>query len=406
MHRRTFLRNLLGTALVLPATTRKALAALPKMKITRVRLWESPLNRPMFNQSFQVVTVETDAGITGIGEGGSKDTIDECAAHLIGMDPTRTEHFWQLMYRGRFYPAGREKVDAIGALDLALWDIKGKALGVPVWQLLGGRTRDFVECYSTGYPSKGSLRETARACIEFGFRAFRTSVADPGDDAPFNSQRMVQKTFEQCKEIREGVGKNGDWAIDYHTRLDLSDAVRLSTLIEPLEPYFVEDPVRSENLETYKTLRTLAKVPLAVGEQFGPKWDTNVLIEQQLLDYTRVTIPNVGGITEYKKIAALCETHQVGLVPHFTGPIAEAALVHVIASSSGPALMEMTGDGSREIPYLPQGFDFKQGKMYPNERPGLGVTVDTSRLKMLTEVTRHDDPIKLFRRPDGSFTNW
>ena len=406
MHRRTFLRNLLGTALTLPVATQKALAAVPKMKITRIRLWESPLNRPMFNQSFHVVTVETDAGITGIGEGGSKDTIDECAAHLIGMDPSRIEHFWQLMYRGRFYPAGREKVHAIGALDLALWDIKGKALGVPVWQMLGGQTRDHVECYATGFPSKGSLRETARACIEFGFRAFRTSVADPGDDAPFNSQRMVQKTYAQCQEIREGVGKDGDWAIDYHTRLDLSDAVRLSTLIEPLEPYFVEDPVRSENLEVYKTFRPMVKVPLAVGEQFGPKWDTNMLIEQHLMDYARVTIPNSGGITEFKKIAALCETHQVGLVPHFTGPISEAALVHVCASSSGPALMEMTGDGSREIPYLSQGFDFKRGKMYPNDRPGLGVTVDTSRLKVLTEVTHHADPIKLFRRPDGSFTNW
>ncbi len=135
----------------------------------------------MFNQSFNIVTIETDQGITGIGEGGSRDTIQECAEMLIGEDPSRIDRFWQLMYRGRFYPAGREKLQVLGALDLALWDIKGKALGMPVYELLGGKSRDHVECYSTGYiPSQGSIKDTARACIEAGFRAFRTSVAELG----------------------------------------------------------------------------------------------------------------------------------------------------------------------------------------------------------------------------------
>jgi galactonate dehydratase len=231
-------------------------------------------------------------------------------------------------------------------------------------------------------------------------------VADPGQGAGFVSQQMVRKTHQNCAEIREGVGKDGDWCIDYHTRLDLPDAIRLSTLIEPLEPYFVEDLVRSENPGVYKQVRAQVKVPIAVGEHFADRWEQNELIEGRLIDYARVTLPNCGGITEYLKISALCETHYVGLTPHFTGPIAEAALVHVCGCFSGPALMEMTGDGMREIPYLPQKYDFKNGKMWPNSRPGLGVQVDTSQLKLLAEVTEKSQPIQLFRRPDGSITNW
>jgi galactonate dehydratase len=389
---------------------RRAEAALKKMKITRVRMYESPaeINRPIVNQSHHIVTIETDAGITGVGEGGSPDLMMQLAQQLIGQDPTRIDHLWQLMYRGYFYPAGREKLHSLGALDLALWDIKGKALDVPVWQLLGGRARDYVECYSTGFPpaNNRSTRDTARACVQAGFRAFRTGVVGAQNDGPFNAKVQVHRTHEHCKEIREGVGADGDWAIDYHTRLDFPDAVRLSTLIEPLEPYFVEDLVRSENPGVYKQLRQLVKVPIAVGEQFGDRWDINELVEGRLIDYSRVTIPNAGGLTEFWKHAAVCETHYVGLVPHFTGPLSEAACVHCCTVFPGPALMEMTGSGPRNIPYLPKSFDFKEGKLYPNERPGLGVELDASKLKLFFEATQHAQKITIFKRPDGSITNW
>ena len=401
MNRRTFLRSTLGLA----AAAQAAQAALAKMKITRVRFYHAPNSRPMFNQSFHIVTIETDAGITGIGEGGSKDTIDECAGMIIGDDPTRIDHLWQTVFRGHFYPAGREKIDALGALDLALWDLKGKALGVPVHQLLGGASRDFVECYSTSYPSKGTVKETARACMESGFRAYRASVSDPRGAAA-DSRKLVRDTVEMCKQIREGVGKDGDWSLDYHTRLDMPDAVRLSTQIEDLEPYFCEDLVRSENPALYHKLRALVKVPIAVGEQFGSRWDANELIEQHLIDYSRVTLPNCGGITEFQKLAALCETHYVGLIPHFTGPVAEAALVHCCSVFSGPVMMEMVGETPAKLAHLPVCFDFKNGKMYPNDRPGLGVELDTKPLQLISEITKQSRPIPMLRRPDGSMTNW
>ena len=405
MRRRDLLRySLLGLATQLRPRTVEA--SLPTAKITRVRFYRVSDSRPIINQSGHIVTIETDAGITGIGEGGSPDSVEQLASLLIGADPFRTEHLWQLMYRGYFYPPGREKIHALGALDLALWDIKGKALDVPIWHLLGGLTREYVECYSTGFPSAGSLRETARACIEAGFRAFRTGGAGAGVQGPYRHRQAVDDTFEMCREIREGVGDDGDWAIDYHTRFDLPDAVRLSSLLEPLRPVFCEDLVRSENPEVYRTLRPLVKVPIAVGEHFGDRWDANVLIEDRLIDYSRVSIPNCGGITEFMKLAALCETHYVGLIPHFTGPVSEAALVHCCAALPGPVIMEMTGKDSKVHPHLPVHYDFRNGKMWPNSRPGLGVEFDPSRAELELEVTEHSQPIPLLERPDGSITNW
>ncbi len=410
MNRRTFLNAAAIAGAAWPAAGQAAaqvkLNALPPLPITRVRFYHNPQSPPSFNQSYHIVTVETSEGITGIGEGGSKDAVEQCAAMMIGADARRSAHLWQMMFRGYFYPAGREKLDALGALDLALWDIKGKALGVPVYELLGGLARDHVECYATAFPSHGSLRDSARACMDAGFRAYRGATADPPHGQPFNAHQAVRQTFEDCRQIREGVGPQGDWALDYHTRLDFPDAVRLSTLLEPLEPYFAEDIVRSENLEVYRRLRALVKLPIAMGEQLGSKWDIYRLIEEQLIDYARVTLPNVGGITEYMKIAALCETHQVGLIPHFTGPVAEAALVHCCSTFAGPVMMEMLGDGTQRQPHLPLSYDFRGGKLWPNQRPGLGIELDAKPLQLAAEITQRSRPIPMLRRPDGSITNW
>lgn len=401
-------RSLLQSALLGSGTLlSRANAALKKMKITKITYWESPVNRPIFNQNMDVVMIETDAGITGIGEGGSKQMIEQCAGLLIGEDPSRIQHLWQWMYRNYFYPPGREKLHAIGALDLALWDLKGKALDVPVYELLGGLTREYVECYSTGFPHRGPIREAGAACIKAGYRAYRTGVTGPGDNGVFESRKEVNRTYEHCKELYEGVkSADGEWAIDYHTRLDFADAVRLSTLLEPLEPLFCEDLVRSENPGVYRELRKLVKVPIAVGEQFGDRWDINELIEGRLIDYNRITLPNSGGITELVKQAALCETHYVGLVPHFTGPIAETALVHVCGSFGGPAIMEMSNLFASGLPHLPRHYDHRNGKMWPVNQPGLGVEVDQSKMKLITEVSKFNKPIPIYKRPDGSITNW
>src|SRR4051795_1376070 len=187
MNRRSFLKSLAVAPAACAIRLPRAEAALPKAKITRVRIYQPPNLNQLFNQSNMVVTIETDAGITGVGEGGSKDTLEQCAGTLIGKNPFLTEALWQEMYIAWFYPPGREKVHALGALDMALWDIKGKAFGVPVHELLGGTVRNFCECYATGgAPRAGgqgggtrlSLKERAKSTIEAGYRAFRMGAGD------------------------------------------------------------------------------------------------------------------------------------------------------------------------------------------------------------------------------------
>lgn len=409
MHRRTLLKQLAAASLL---GAIDLAAATKPMKVTRVRVYAPPDPNPLFNQSDLVVTVETDAGITGIGEGGSPDTLRQSAGRLIGKDPAHIETLWQDMSRSFFYPAGREKEDAIGALDLALWDIRGKALNVPVHELLDGTARNFCECYNTagvipGIEPGTSIKDRARLTIEAGYRAYRLDAASAPINTTYNSRERVNKLAEDCAQAREGVGKNGDWVVDFHQRFDLVDAMRACLLIESLAPFFVEDPVRAEAFnQDIPILRQKTNVPIAAGEEWGNRWDFNQLVENHHLDYVRATLPNVGGISEMKKIAALCETHFVGIVPHFTGPIATAALVHCLSTFAGPVLMEYNFQG-KTFSYLPECLDFKNGKLYPNQRPGLGVTVDVKPLKLLAEIT---EPVthraQLYYRPDGSITNW
>jgi L-alanine-DL-glutamate epimerase-like enolase superfamily enzyme len=413
MQRRSFLRSLAAASAVTTASAPSAAAAgLPKMKVTRVRVWSPPNPNPLFNQSDMVVTVETDAGITGIGEGGTRDLLAPVAGRLIGEDPRFIERLWQDMNRSFFYPAGRERTDAIGALDLALWDIRGKALGLPVHAVLGGMVRNYCECYNTagsipGVRSGMGIKERAQLTVAAGYRAFRMGAADARANGPFNTHERLNRLYEDCAAAREGVGKNGDWCVDFHQRFDLSEAVRGCELIRDLAPYFVEDPVRAEAFnEDLPLLRRKVSVPIAAGEEWGNRWDFNKLVEAHDIDYVRATLPNVGGITEMLKICAICETHFVGIIPHFTGPIATAALVNTLGTYSGPVLMEYNY-GGRTIPHMPVGLDFKEGKLYASDRPGLGVELDVKQLTHIADFTeRVTARAQVYYRPDGSITNW
>jgi galactonate dehydratase len=413
MRRRTFLKSLSATVVAAAAGSLPVFASIPKMKITRVRAYLPPNPNPLFNQSDMVVTIETDTGIVGVGEGGSKDLLQQAAGRLIGRDPQHIEQLWQDMNRAFFYPAGRERTDAIGALDLALWDLKGKVLNLPIHEILGGMVRDHCECYNTagiipGITPGMPIKERARATVEAGYRAFRFGAMDlPQGNSVFNTRERINHLVDECGAAREGVGKDGDWVIDFHQRFDLPDAIRGCNEIESLAPFFVEDPVRTEAfLQDLPILRSKVNVPLAAGEEWGNKWDFNPLVERHDIDFVRATLPNVGGITEMMKIAALCETHFIGIVPHFTGPIATAALVNCLGTYSGPVLMEYNYQG-RTLPHLPVCLDFKNGKLYPNERPGIGVELDYKQLKQVAEIT---EPVtaraQTYFRPDGSITNW
>jgi galactonate dehydratase len=437
INRRSLLKVLAAGAgaALFPAT--RSEAALPKAKITRVKCWSHPSMNRSFNQSGLLVTVETDIGITGIGEGGSPDLIQDLAGSLIGKSPFDIEKIWHHMYMDRFYPPGREKVHGQGALDMALWDIKGKALQLPLYDLLHGSVRNHVECYATTFRPSGAtsggrgagpaatanqpgaggggggianagtaLRDRARAAMEAGYRCFRVDASIGGaiPDNVFNTHERVRLVAAACKEIRDGVGQ-GDWMIDFHQKFDFADALRCCRLIEGYEPFLVEDPVRDEQaLEEIPKLRMMTTCPLSHGEEWGQRWDFHRLVYNKDIDYIRATLPNVGGITEMAKIMALCETSAVGIVPHFTGPIATAALVHTMATFSGPVLMEYNY-GDQPPAYLPEFLTFKNGKLYTNDRHGIGVTVD---FKALTQIGDYDQarPSNVYSRPDGSLTHW
>src|ERR1700744_5367651 len=224
MDRRSVMTGMLGTAAAgLWAPPDAFALGLPKDKIKRIRYYKTPtdaagrpnVHQPTFNQSTNIVPIETESGLMVIGEGGEPSTMEQCAGLLIGQDPFRIQDLWQGMERAYFYPAGREKTHSLGALDVALWDLKGKALGVPVWQLLGGKSREYVECYATGYPTPkgGTLEDAARACIADGFRAYRYGT----DKGPVMDRfDVVSQLIADCTLIRKGVGKDGAFAIDFH----------------------------------------------------------------------------------------------------------------------------------------------------------------------------------------------
>jgi L-alanine-DL-glutamate epimerase-like enolase superfamily enzyme len=193
----------------------------------------------------------------------------------------------------------------------------------------------------------------------------------------------------------------GDWTVDFHGKLDMPDAIALANMIEPLRPFWAEDLVRNEAYPLYRQIRQAVRVPLATG--YGNKFEVRDLIELQLVDYIRVMIPSCGGITELFKVASLCETHFVGMIPESGGPISTAAEVHVAAATNVPFLLQI--GRTTPQPYLPQSFDFRQGKVYVNERPGLGVEFDPKQATLITEVTKAGNIGGMFR-PDGSYTNW
>ena len=410
MDRRAFLRSAAVAAGGVMAALGGREAGASDLKITRVRLLTPAQTGELaawVNLSEIVVAIDTDAGITGYGQGGTPDLLRYAAGRLIGQDPFRTEYLWQRLYRSSIYPAGKERLHAIGALDCALWDIKGKLLEQPVYELLGGKARDHVECYrSFGALRPGQARDEARKTMADGFRAIRFHTV-PAGASVFDARRILDELVAIATELREGVGANGDFIVDAHTRFDFADAARLCDALEPFDPLFVEDPLHVlDDVTLFAALRARVRVPLAAGEQFGDLRDGNLpLVEQGLIDFLRSTIPNVGGITSYRKLAALCEAHSVALVPHFTAPIATAAVIHTLLPFPGAALNEVFRP---ELPpYLREGYVFRDGKMHANDRPGIGVVVDESRLTPIAQIVE-PGPASLYQgesvhRPDGSY---
>ena len=436
------------------ATLARAQARLAPAIVTRIRVFYPPNYNPngpqAFPQSNMVVLVDTDAGITGVGQGGSPDTVRNVARSVIGKNAFDTEMIWQAAFMDGFYSPGKERLHAIGAIDLALWDIKGKALNAPLYQLFGGKAREHIELYATSGLPQGAvppaeaaamgLKERAAATMAAGYRVFRVdsgilpstggarggaggagAAGGRAAGAPagggraggqggragsvFDSRSRIPLIIQAVEQIRDGVGPNGNWMMDLHQKFDFHEAAEVCRLMEPYRPFCVEDPLREEQFRTQlPKLRLLTIVPLAPGEEWGTRADFSPLVEQRDIDFARASLPNVGGITEMLKIMAVCDTHKVGIVPHFTGPIATAGHMHTMMAFPGQVLMEYN-QGDRPVPYLTEFVDCRNGKVWPNDRPGLGVSVDEKQLTFIEAMTEAG-PGPTHRRPDGSLSHW
>jgi L-alanine-DL-glutamate epimerase-like enolase superfamily enzyme len=365
------------------------------------------------HRNFLFVTVDTDEGISGVGEAGLTGrelavmgALEHFKPLLIGQDPGRIEQIWQTLFRGGFFPAERVLSAAISAIDIALWDIKGKALGVPIYELLGGRVRDSVVCYphNVGHASEVTpLVESCLRSVEEGWKFVRWGL--PEEAGTLEPARAVRTALRQFQAVREAVGEEIEITFDIHTRLDLPDTLRLCREVEPLHPFFMEDPLRSENPDSFKTLRPRTSVPLAAGEQFSSKWEFRQLIEEEWIDYARIDLCLVGGITEAKKIAGWCETHYIKLAVHNPlGPVSSAACLQLNLAVPNFGVQEQPRRPGEVLPdVVPVQPEWRDGSLLPPTRPGLGIEFDREAAR------RH--PFRLaelpqLRRRDGSFTNW
>ena len=381
------------------------------MKITAVK--------PFVLQGGIFVKVETDEGIYGMGEAGMKrrgkgiaEVLHSMEPDLIGQDPFRIEHLWQVMFRGGFFPGGGVQTCAVSAVDIALWDIKGKALGVPVYELLGGRTRDKVVCYPhNGDPRRmEDLLASCRKTWEAGFRFVRWGLVDPASADVLEPSRAVRYGIEQVKAVREELGEEVEICVDVHTGLDPVDAVQFCKGVEPHRPFFIEDPIRSEDPSSLRLIRQQSGVPIAVGEQWAGKWAFRQAIEEKLMDYCRVDLCIAGGLSEARKIAGWCETHYIALVPHNPlGPVSTAADLHLCLASPLVGVQELPRvPGSTLTDIFPVQVPFADGYLLVPDGPGLGVEFDEEAAE---EAARKAEEVPpgggiWFSRDDGAYTNW
>lgn len=376
------------------------------MKITDIKTYIVGLDR-----NFMFVEVETDAGISGIGEAGltfredaQAGFIDALKPSLIGQPASRTEHLWQTMSRCGFFPTTGVGAAAVSAIDIALWDIKAKSYGVPLYELLGGKVRDKIYSYTHIHGmTPEALASNAKEKHEAGWKVIR--FQPPHQQGVFEPRLAIKATVAQVAEIRNTLGDDIEIILDVHTRLDPSDAITLCNQLEPFNLYFIEDPVRVENVSVVQRLREATSVPLAIGEQFSSKWEFAPLIENNWFDFCRLDLCVAGGFTEARKIAGMCESHYIPISPHNPlGPVATAACIHMDLATSNFAVQECARPPGTILPEMfPTQVTWSDGFLYPTDAPGLGIEFNPEAASKYPPIT--GDAPRL-RRDDGSYINW
>jgi galactonate dehydratase len=373
-----------------------------------------------------VVKVETDEGIYGLGESGLSGrelavigALRHFREFLIGKDPLQRGRIWQELYRSQYFEGGRVLLAAQSAIDIALHDIVGKALQVPVYQLLGGKQRDEIPCFATASGSTGEeMLASVKLLWEHGWRVIRTGPllpAPPPAHDVWEPRESIAYTARWLSKAREDIGSDLTLGIDYHHRLSIAETASFCQRMPAGTLDFLEEPIRDETPEAYEALRKLTPVPFAVGEEWSSKWEALPYIERHLTDFVRVDICNIGGFTEAMKVAGWAEAHYVDLMPHNPlGPICTAATIHLAAAVPNFAWLEVRVTESENLYSNKSGVN-DADVLFPTQprlsgnvfavpdAPGLGVEIDE---KVAQEQTWRFWEAPHLRRGDGSVTNW
>ena len=388
-------------------------------------------------RNFVTLKIITDEGVYGVGDatlnGRERAVASYLADHvlpcLIGRDVHRIEDIWQYLYKGAYWRRGPVTMTAIAAVDMALWDIKGKIAGLPVYQLLGGASREGVMVY--GHANGATIEDTINAALEYqaqGYRAIRLQCGVPGmastygvskdkyfyepadADLPtenvWNTSRYLRVVPELFKAAREALGWDVHLLHDIHHRLTPIEAGRLGRDLEQYRPFWLEDATPAENQEAFRLIRQHTTAPLAVGEIFNSIWDAKDLIQNQLIDYIRATVVHAGGITHLRRIAALADLYQVRTGCHGAtdlSPVCMAAALHFDLSVPNFGIQEYMRHTPETDAVFPHAYTFESGMMHPGEAPGLGVDIDED-MAAKYEYKRAFLPVN--RLEDGTMYNW
>jgi galactonate dehydratase len=368
-----------------------------KIRITRL---ETRLVQPRW----LFLKVHTDAGIVGLGEpvveGRAKTVataIEELSPYLIGKDPRAVVHHWQAMYRHAFYRGGPVLTSAISGVDMALWDIKGKALDVPVYELLGGPTRNRIRVYA-----HVRTPDDVRAKMKEGFRAFKTGVFKDRPARIVETKGFVERAAEQFASLRKAGGDDIDIGIDFHGAISPQTAKLLIKALEPHQPMFIEEPVQCQNVDVMADIARGTHLPIATGERIFTKWGFREILEKGAASILQPDLCHAGGITEVRLIAGMAEAYYAAIAPHNPlGPISLAAGLQLAASIPNFLCQEQVSLGHG---YLKRPFTVNDGYIPLPSAPGLGIELDEAAL---SDKIGHDwQNREEYDADDGSVMDW
>jgi galactonate dehydratase len=392
------------------------------MKITALKT--VVVNAEMRNWVF--IKVETDqAGLFGWGEASLEwktravvGAVEDFAPMLLGEDPARIEHIFQKLYRQSFWRVGVIGLSAISGIEQALWDIKGKALNLPVFELLGGQVRDRVRMYTHlgggdmravyethGSPDPGIFAERAADVVAKGYTAVKVLITPPTET--LNSIAAYRYAERAMKAMREAVGEDVDIMVDCHGRHAPANALEFCRALAPYRPYFVEEPVPPENVDAMAEVRRASPVPIATGERLLTRHDFRPVFEKQACDVIQPDLCHCGGLWEAKKIAAMAEAYYLGVAPHNPlGPVANAAALHFALSTPNFLIQEdMLGDVPWRWEVVRSSLATRDGYWLPASAPGLGIEIDEAaaarhpfRQEVIHSLTA--------RAHDGAILDW